>query len=309
MREIVEALEAQLNTVVQGKPEKIRLSVLCLLAEGHLLIEDFPGLGKTTLARAIAASINGTFRRIQFTPDLMPTDITGVSIFRQDSSTFEFHPGPVFANIVLADEVNRASPRTQSALLEVMSERTVSYDGTTYPIKPPFMVVATQNPVELEGTYSLPEAQLDRFLMKINMGYPDRHSELRLLRDDNGADRLRDIRPVVTLTQLQDLVKIVQAVYVADAALEYIVRLVEATRNHDDVKLGCSPRSAIGLLRVSKASALVNGRDHVLPSDIADVATAVMSHRLVLHSLDMDSRDVTTQILNDTPVPPQGQWS
>jgi MoxR-like ATPase len=271
-----------------------------------VLIEDVPGVGKTTLARAIAASIRGQWRRIQFTPDLLPSDVSGVTIFNQASRGFEFHPGPVFANIVIADEINRASPKTQSALLEVMEERRVTVDGVPHPVPQPFLVVATQNPVEMDGTYRLPEAQLDRFLVKLSVGYPDEDVEVEVLR--GAAVRSPDaLDPVTDTVTVGEMIRMAQHVHVADALYTYAVRLATATRNHPQVRVGVSPRGVIALTRAAAAYALINGRGYVLPEDLKTLVTPVFAHRVLL-SPDAQLRGVTpAEILDDairsTPVP------
>ncbi len=277
------ALLANVEQVVQGKRDQVHLALVCLLAEGHLLIEDVPGVGKTLLAKAIARSIGGSCVRIQFTPDLLPSDVTGVSVWNRSADQFEFRPGGVFANVVLADEINRASPKTQSALLEAMEERQVSVDARTYRLPSPFMVIATQNPIELEGTYPLPEAQLDRFLMRIPMGYPDREAELAILeRHGDGALVVDDLRPVASAADIADAVSTVTAVFLAPALRTYIVDLVTATRRHPDLLLGASPRASLALQRAARALAASFGRSFVIPDDVKRVMPAVIEHRLVL---------------------------
>jgi MoxR-like ATPase len=275
-------LEANVASVVLGKPEVVRQALTGLFAEGHLLIEDVPGVGKTTLARAIAASVRGQWRRIQFTPDLLPSDVSGVTIFNQGSREFEFHPGPVFANIVIGDEINRASPKTQSALLEVMEERQVTVDGVRHAVPRPFLVVATQNPVEMDGTYRLPEAQLDRFLMKLSIGYPTESVEVDVLRGA-AAGRSPDYLGAVTDTDtVAQLVRLTNRVHVADALYTYAVRLAAGTREHKQVRVGVSPRGVIALSRAAQAHALIAGRAYALPEDIKALIEPVFAHRLLL---------------------------
>jgi MoxR-like ATPase len=291
-------LADSIGTVVLGKPEVIRLALTALFAQGHVLLEDVPGVGKTTLARALAASVRGQWRRIQFTPDLLPSDVSGVTIFNQGTRGFEFHPGPVFANIVIADEINRASPKTQSALLEVMEERRVTVDGVPHPVPQPFLVVATQNPVEMDGTYRLPEAQLDRFLVKLSVGYPDEAVEIEVLR--GAAGRSPDaLEPVTDTATVGEMARMAQRVHIADPLYAYAVRLAAATRNHPQVRVGVSPRGVIALTRAASAYALINGRGYVLPEDMKTLVGPVFAHRVLL-SPEAQLRGATaTEVLDD----------
>jgi MoxR-like ATPase len=282
VRSAAARITGAIEQVIEGKPEAVRLGVAVLLAEGHLLLEDVPGVGKTTFAKALARSIDGAVRRIQFTPDLLPSDVTGVSVYNAEARDFEFKPGPVFANIVVGDEINRASPKTQSALLECMEERQVTVDGVSYPLTAPFMVLATQNPVDMEGTYPLPEAQRDRFTARISMGYPDRGAEIAMLDDHAAHNPLDDLRPVSTAEHVTALIGAVRTVHVADAVKAYAVDLAEATRRDPDLRLGASPRATLQLLRASKAWAALDGRHYVLPDDLKRLLVPVFAHRLLL---------------------------
>jgi MoxR-like ATPase len=293
--------------VIQGKHDVVSLALICLFSQGHLLIEDVPGVGKTSLAKALARSVGGTWQRIQFTPDLLPSDVTGVSVWNRATERFEFRPGGVFATVLLADEINRASPKTQSALLEAMEEGHVTVDGVTHPLGPPFMVIATQNPIELEGTYPLPEAQLDRFLMRIDIGYPDRDAEIDILEADRGHAAADALDAVITSDELVELCRDIAQVHVAPTIREYVVRLVDATRRHPDLALGASTRGALGLQRASRAWAAAAGRDFVLPDDVKHLAGPVLGHR-VIPSADAELRDrdgveVIAELLASVPVP------
>ena len=285
------------ETVIEGKAEAIRLALTVLLAEGHVLIEDVPGVGKTMLAKALARSTDCSVRRIQFTPDLLPSDITGVSAYNQERREFEFKPGPVFANIVVGDEINRASPKTQSALLECMEERQVTVDGTTYPLAPPFMVIATQNPIEMEGTYPLPEAQRDRFTARIAMGYPSAESELAMLDAHGSSSPLEALEPVAAAEDMRALIAAVRQVHVADALKQYVISLVTATRSTPELRLGASPRATLHLLRASRARAALDGRDFVIPDDVQALALPVLAHRLLPSAEALLARQLPEQVL------------
>ncbi|GAA4683003.1 MoxR family ATPase [Streptomyces chumphonensis] len=276
-----DGVRRSVESVIEGKPEAVRLALTVLLAEGHLLIEDVPGVGKTMLAKALARSVDCSVRRIQFTPDLLPSDITGVSVYDQDRREFEFKPGAIFAQVVIGDEINRASPKTQSALLESMEERQVTVDGHTYPLPAPFMVVATQNPVEMEGTYPLPEAQRDRFMARLSIGYPSTAAELEMLDVHGGTSPLEDLRPVAHADDVAKLIAAVRGVHVSDAVKRYAVELVSATRNHPELRLGASPRATLQLLRAARAAAALAGRDFTLPDDVQFLALPVLAHRLL----------------------------
>jgi MoxR-like ATPase len=280
--EVFSAITDNIERVIQGKREVVELALLCMLAEGHLLLEDVPGVGKTSLAKSLAASLACTWKRVQFTPDVLPTDIVGVTIWNRGKDVFEFRPGPVFANLVLGDEINRASPKTQSALLEAMEEGQVTVDGNTYPLSQPFMVIATQNPVEHEGTYPLPESQLDRFLMRVSLGYPARQAEIDILDVHAAAGTLPDIAPVATAAQITSMVHAVRQVHVAPALKSYLVDVADATRRHPGLSLGMSPRATLSLMRASRARAAAAGRTYVIPDDVKALAEPVLAHRLVL---------------------------
>ena len=302
-----ERVRRSVENVIEGKPEIVRLSLTVLLAEGHLLIEDVPGVGKTMLAKALARSIDCSVRRIQFTPDLLPSDITGVSVFDQQRRDFEFKPGAIFAQIVIGDEINRASPKTQSALLESMEERQVTVDGHSYELPSPFMVVATQNPVEMEGTYPLPEAQRDRFMARVSIGYPNTEAELQMLDVHGGTSPLDDLQPVAHAHEIVKLVETVRTVHVAEPVRRYAVDLVAATRRHPDLRLGASPRATLHLVRAARATAALAGRDFVLPDDLQELAVPVLAHRLLPTAQAQLNRrtaeDVVADILQSVRVP------
>jgi len=310
-RSLFQDIESNVERVIQGKTREVRLALVALIAEGHLLIEDVPGVGKTMLAKAIARSVDCSFRRIQFTPDLLPIDITGVNVFNQERGDFEFRPGAVFANIVLADEINRGSPKTQSALLECMEERQVTVDAVSHPLGTPFIVIATQNPIEHEGTYPLPEAQLDRFMMRIAIGYPERHSELEILETHGVSSMLDDLEPVTDAPAVAALIERAREVHVAPSIRSYIVSIGEATRRHPDVYLGASPRASIMLLRASRAHAAAEGRDYVIPDDVKVLAKFVLCHRIIATAdAIMSGRSVDVildELLEEVAVPVTGK--
>ena len=303
IRDVAERIIANVERVILGKHKEVQLAVVALLAQGHLLVEDVPGVGKTMLAKSVGC----TFRRIQFTPDMLPTDVTGVSVFNQKTREFEFRPGPIMAQIVLADEINRATPKTQSALLEAMEERQVTVDGVTYPLSRPFLVLATQNPIEYEGTFPLPEAQVDRFMLRIRLGYPEPEEEMRILDSQRVIHPVEEIGQVVSAEELVQAQERVKDVYVDDLIKEYIVELVRATRKHPDVYLGASPRGSLALYKTSRALAAVQGREYVIPDDIKALAEPTLAHRLIISPSarikDVDARSVVQEILESVPVP------
>ena len=296
-----------LRQVIHAPDETLELCVLCLLSEGHLIIEDFPGVGKTTLAKALSRSVDCSFSRLQFTPDLLPSDVTGVNVFNQRSNEFEFRPGPVFANILLVDEINRASPKTQAALLECMQERQVTIDGVSYELSPPFMVMATQNPIEYEGTYPLPEAELDRFTMRIAIGYPPLAAEARMLTEQTLADPLEALTPVASAQEVLGAIEDVRAVYVEESLNRYVVAVMRQTRADNRLYLGASPRAGIAVLRVAKARALLDGRDYLVPDDVKAIAPSVLAHRLILapeaRASSLDAAGIVREVIDRTPVP------
>jgi len=304
---IAQRIGTAMESVIDGKADAVRLALTVLLAEGHLLIEDVPGVGKTMLAKALARSIDCTVRRVQFTPDLLPSDLTGVSAFNQERRDFEFKPGPVFANIVVGDEINRASPKTQSALLESMEERQVTVDGTTYALESPFMVIATQNPVEMEGTYPLPEAQRDRFTARISIGYPTAAAELEMLETHGSSSPLDQLKPVAHASDVRALILAVRGVLVSAPVKQYIIALANATRKAPELRLGASPRAALHLLRASRARAALAGRDYVIPDDVQALASPVLTHRLLPTTEAIyDGRhpeQVVTRLVSDLPLP------
>jgi MoxR-like ATPase len=307
VQRLVEQVIDNVEKVILGKHTEVRLCLIALLCDGHVLIEDVPGVGKTVLAKALARSVGLSFKRIQFTPDLLPSDVTGVSVYNQQTTHFEFRPGPIFANVVLADEINRATPKTQSALLEAMEEHQVTVDGQTYPEPQPFIVLATQNPIEYEGTFPLPEAQLDRFLVRVHLGYPDAMSEINILSNQQEEHPLERISQVVDGDKIHAAQQAVRQVYVDNKIKEYIVEIVRATREHADVYLGASPRGSLALYHTAQASAAVDGRDYVIPDDVKALVEPTLSHRLIISPAarikNVEARAILKSVLSTVRVP------
>jgi MoxR-like ATPase len=307
VKTVAQKIVDNVEEVIVGKHGPVQLTIIALLCEGHLLIEDVPGTGKTMLAKSVSKSLGCSFRRIQFTPDMLPSDVTGVSVFNQKTREFEFRPGPVMAQIVLTDEINRATPKTQSALLEAMEERQITVDGVTYPMEKPFLVLATQNPIEYEGTFPLPEAQLDRFMMRVNLGYPESDDEITMLERQRHTHPVSRIEQVISSEELIEAQQCIKDVYIDDLVKEYIVKLVKATRKHPDVYLGASPRGSIALYKTGQARAAVGGRDFVTPDDVKALAMVTLAHRLIISPSarikNVDPRAVIQEILDNTPVP------
>jgi len=304
---VAQKIVDNVEQVIVGKHEAVQLTVIALLCEGHLLIEDVPGTGKTMLAKSVAKSLGCNFRRIQFTPDMLPSDVTGISVFNQKTREFEFRPGPVMAQIVLTDEINRATPKTQSALLEAMEERQLTVDGVTYPLERPFLVLATQNPIEYEGTFPLPEAQLDRFMLRIHLGYPSTQDEITMLDGQQFTHPVTRIEQVVPTEELMAAQEQIKSLHISDLIKEYIVSLVNITRKHPDVYLGASPRGSLALYKTGQARAAILGRDYVIPDDIKALAIETLAHRLIISPSarikNVDPRAVVQEILDSTPVP------
>ena len=304
---VAQTILDNVEKVIVGKHQAVQLTVIALLCEGHLLIEDVPGTGKTMLAKSLSKSLGCSFRRIQFTPDMLPSDVTGVSVFNQKTREFEFRPGPVMAQIVLTDEINRATPKTQSALLEAMEERQVTVDGVTYPMEVPFLVLATQNPIEYEGTFPLPEAQLDRFMMRVGLGYPGTDDEITMLDRQQHTHPVTRIGQVLSAEELIAAQRAIKDVYIDDLVKEYIVKLVKSSRKHPDVYLGASPRGSIALYKTAQARAAIQGRDYVTPDDVKALAMVTLAHRLIISPSarikNVDPRAVIQEILDNTPVP------
>jgi MoxR-like ATPase len=307
---LFDSISTNMQRAIQGKADVVDLVLLCLVSEGHLLIEDVPGVGKTSLAKALARSIDCSFGRVQFTPDLLPSDVVGVTVWNRSDSKFEFRPGPIFASIVLGDEINRASPKTQSAMLEAMAEGQVTVDNVTYPLGSPFMVIATQNPIEHEGTYPLPESQLDRFLMRVSVGYPDRVAEIDVLDTHGETSPLESITPVATGHEVQAMIEAARRVHVAASLKSYLVDLADATRHHPQLALGMSPRATLSLQRVARGRAAAAGRDYVVPDDVKALAGTVLAHRLMVSPeaqlQGLSSAEVLADVLASVPVPTSG---
>ena len=301
--ETLAQITENIGKVLKGKPEQIRTAVLCLEAEGHLLVEDVPGVGKTLLAKALAASVDGITIRVQFTPDLLPSDLSGVTIVDPATSQFTFRPGPLFGNVVLCDEINRASPKVQSALLEAMEERQVSVDGTTHALPRPFMVVATQNPIEQEGTYTLPESQLDRFLARISIGYPNRDAEMSVLNEHGRSNPIETLSPVCDVAAVSKVARLVPRVHAAPVLMGYVVDVLAVTREHGDLRLGASPRAGLAWLRLARARALASGHEYVTPEDLHAVAPIVLCHRLLPRSRGASTATILADVLSSVPIP------
>ncbi|HHV73859.1 MAG TPA: MoxR family ATPase [Thermoanaerobacterium sp.] len=305
--EIINKIIDNVNKVIVGKAEEVKLVLIALLSGGHVLIEDVPGVGKTSLVKALAKSISADFKRIQFTPDLLPSDVIGVSIYNPEKGVFEFKQGPIMSQILLADEINRTSPKTQSSLLEAMEERQITVDGNTYHLPRPFMVIATQNPIEYDGTYRLPEAQLDRFMIRISLGYPDMKHEINMLKMFEALDPLEDLKSVVSIREILKMQDEVKSVYIDDNILNYIIDIVNKTRNSDMVLLGASPRAALNLMKAAQAKAFIEGRTYVLPDDVKYLCVPVLSHRIILKNEmrfnNIDEKSVIKDILNTAKVP------
>lgn len=307
VQKLSEKILQNLERVIVGKRHVLELTLIGLLSQGHILIEDVPGVGKTMLARSLAKSLGCSFNRLQFTPDMLPSDITGVSIFNQVTRNFEYRPGPIMAQIVLADEINRATPKTQSALLEAMEERQVTVDGVTHPLPAPFLVMATQNPIEYEGTFPLPEAQLDRFLLRIRLGYPALEDEIKILGEQQYQHPIQTLEPVLSQEELLEMQEAVKSVFISPAVKRYIVELSRATRENDDVYLGASPRGSLGLARASQVRAAMQGRDYVLPDDVKALAESILAHRIVINPAarlkNLTSSQIVNEIVSALPVP------